>query len=131
MRADSRPVSEPDLPLGSRVEEARPQAQTPPAKPVDAPREVPPMSGTGEAVSLLPQEAASQLRSRWELIQSGFVDDPRDAVEQAGELVKEALGQLVGVFEEKRQRLNGSGDIPTEDLRLTLRHYRLLLNRLF
>lgn len=80
---------------------------------------------------MLPQEAASQLRSRWEMIQSGFVDDPRDAVEQAGALVEEALGQLTAVFEEKREHLQGGGNIPTEELRQTLRHYRLLLNRLF
>ena len=65
------------------------------------------------------------------MIQSGFVDDPRHAVEQASALVNEALGQLSSVFEEKREHLQHNGEIPTEELRQTLRHYRLLLNRLF
>ena len=84
-----------------------------------------------EAVSLLPDDVASQFRSRWDLIQNGFVDDPRRAVDQAGALVEEALHQLNAVFDEKRAHLQRDGGIPTEDLRQTLRHYRLLLNRLF
>jgi hypothetical protein len=84
-----------------------------------------------EPILLLPEEAANQFRSRWEIIQSGFVDDPRHAVEQASTLVEEALGQLTAVFTEKREQLQRNGDLPTEDLRQTLRHYRLLLNRLF
>jgi len=40
--------------------------------------------------------------------------------------------QLSNVFEEKRAHLQGNGGIPTEELRQTpLRHYRLLLSRLF
>jgi hypothetical protein len=97
----------------------------------DAPSEVPSNPNATQPILLLPQEAASQFRSRWEIIQSEFVDDPRHAVEQASALVEEALGQLTGVFAEKREHLQRNGDIPTEDLRQTLRHYRLLLNRLF
>jgi len=133
MRADTRqtPVrerSEPrpkDSPKGPRTRSA------PVAQIADAPPDVPPSPSATEPVLLLPEEAASQFRSRWETIQSGFVDDPRHAVEQASVLVEEALGQLTGVFAEKREHLQRNGEIPTEDLRQTLRHYRLLLNRLF
>ena len=97
----------------------------------DTPSEVPSTPTVTEAISLLPEEAASQFRSRWDLIQGGFVDDPRRAVDQAGALVEDALQQLSAVFDEKRSRLQGNGGIPTEELRQTLRHYRLLLNRLF
>lgn len=109
------------------------QPRTPPGpKPVEIPAEAPPSPNPTEPISLLPQEFASQFRSRWETIQSGFVDDPRQAVEQASVLVQQALKQLTTVFEEKRKQVQaGRGDIPTEDLRQTLRHYRLLLNRLF
>ena len=97
----------------------------------DIPSDVPSTPTVTEAISLLPEEAASQFRSRWDMIQGGFVDDPRRAVDQAGALVEDALQQLSAVFEEKRSRLQGNGGIPTEELRQTLRHYRLLLNRLF
>jgi hypothetical protein len=97
----------------------------------DTPHDVESTPTVTEDISLLPEEAASQLRSRWDVIQGGFVDDPRRAVDQAGALVDDALQQLNAVFEEKRSRLQGNGGIPTEELRQTLRHYRLLLNRLF
>ena len=121
-RRDPRPK---DSPKGHRTRSA-PQAQI-----ADAPSEVPSGPNATQPILLLPQEAASQFRSRWEIIQSEFVDDPRHAVEQASALVEEALGQLTSVFAEKREHLQRNGDIPTEDLRQTLRHYRLLLNRLF
>jgi len=101
------------------------------AQTADAPPEVVSLPTATEPILLLPEEAASQFRARWEIIQSGFVDDPRHAVEQASALINEALGQLTGVFEEKRKHLQHNGEIPTEELRQTLRHYRLLLNRLF
>ena len=73
----------------------KPRARSVPvAQPADMPADVPASPSLTEPISLLPQDAASQLRSRWEVIQSGFVDDPRDVVEQAGALVEEALGQL-------------------------------------
>ena len=133
MRADPRetPVSEridprpKDTPKGTRTRSA------PVAQIADRPPEVAPSPSATEPILLLPEEAASQFRSRWEIIQSGFVDDPRNAVEQASALVNEALGQLTSAFEEKREHLQHNGEIPTEELRQTLRHYRLLLNRLF
>jgi hypothetical protein len=81
MRAESRqtPVSErrdprpKDSPKGHRTRSA-PQAQI-----ADAPSEVPSSPSVTEPMLLLPQ-AASQFRSRWEIIQSEFVDDPRHAV---------------------------------------------------
>lgn len=135
MKADSRQTSATEriVPPGPRPEHSlkQPRARSVPvAQPADTPPEAPSNSSATEPISLLPQEAASQFRSRWEMIQSGFVDDPRHAVEQAGALVEEVLGQLTAVFEEKREHLQ-RGDIPTEDLRQTLRHYRLLLSRLF
>jgi hypothetical protein len=114
-----------DAPKGPRTRSA------PVAQIADVPPEVAPSPSTTEPILLLPEEAASRFRSRWEIIQSGFVDDPRHAVEQASALVNEALGQLTSVFEEKREHLQHNSEMPTEELRQTLRHYRLLLNRLF
>jgi hypothetical protein len=79
---------------------------------------------------LLTEESSTQFRARWETIQGEFVDDPRRAVEQAGALAVEALKQVSAVFEDKRTQLQRGTEISTEDLRQTLRRYRLLLNRL-
>ena len=132
MRADPRET--PDTgrsgpPSASALDSPRPAVRSVPV--AETLSEVPNTPTVTEAISLLPEEAASQFRSRWDLIQGGFVDDPRRAVDQAGALVEDALQQLSTVFEEKRARLQGNGGIPTEELRQTLRHYRLLLNRLF
>ena len=132
MRADPRET--PDTgrsgpPSASALDSPRPAVPSVPV--AETPSEVPSTPTVTEAILLLPEEAASQFRSRWDLIQGGFVDDPRRAVDQAGALVEDALQQLSTVFEEKRARLQGNGGIPTEELRQTLRHYRLLLNRLF
>ena len=136
MRADPRqtPGTEPIVPQGVPPEElpVKPSGRTAPVvQPTETPSDVPINATATEAISLLPEDAASRFRSRWELIQSGFVDDPRRSVEQAGALVDEALEQLSAVFDEKRAHLQRDGNVPTEDLRQTLRHYRLLLNRLF
>jgi hypothetical protein len=133
MRVDARqtPVSERINPRAKDSSKGPRTRSAPRAQIADAPSEVPSSPSATEPILLLPQEAASQFRTRWEIIQSGFVDDPRHAVEQASSLVEEALGQLTDVFAEKREHLLSNGDIPTENLRQTLRHYRLLLNRLF
>jgi len=129
MKADAiqTPVSEQVHPRPKDDPERTPM----PSQIAERPPEMAPSSSATEQVLLLPEEGASQFRSRWETIQSGFVDDPRHSVEQASALVTEALGQLTSVFEEKREHLRHHGEIPTEELRQTLRHYRLLLNRLF
>lgn len=130
MRTDPRETSE----AARRTPPPTADTPRPPERSVpaaDIPSDVPSTPTVTEAISLLPEEAASQFRSRWDLIQGGFVDDPRRSVDQAGALVEDALQQLSAVFEEKRSRLQGNGGIPTEELRQTLRHYRLLLNRLF
>lgn len=93
--------------------------------------EAPASPSVAEPISLLSQEAASEFRSRWDTIQSGFVDDPRRTVQEAAELVEEAMARLAEFFAEKREHVKHEENMATEDLRQTLRHYRLLLNRLF
>ena len=102
---------------------------SPPPSAVATP-ERPVVATESEDISLLPEDISTGFRSRWDMIQSGFVDDPRRAVDQAGELVEEALGKLNAVFADKRKNLQRGETIPTEELRQTLRHYRLLLNQL-
>jgi hypothetical protein len=77
---------------------------------------------------------AQDFRSRWERIQTGFVDEPRKAVEQADELVANAIKRLAEVFAGERQKLESEWDkndnVSTEDLRVALRRYRSFFDRL-
>ena len=74
------------------------------------------------------------LRSRWEALQVSFVDRPRDAVEEADRLVREAINSLSGGFATEREKLeqqwHRGEDASTEDLRLALRRYRSFFERL-
>jgi len=73
-------------------------------------------------------------RTRWEAIQTGFVDEPRKAVEQADALVSETIKRLSDVFAEERTGLEkhwGRGEnVSTEDLRIALKRYRSFFERL-
>jgi hypothetical protein len=76
------------------------------------------------------------LRSRWNEIQTGFVDEPRRSVQEADELVATVMKRLAEVFSAERETLERewtSGDrkdVSTEDLRMALRRYRSFFDRL-
>jgi hypothetical protein len=76
----------------------------------------------------------NELRSRWDAIQVGFVDEPRRAVELADNLVAGTMKRLAEIFTDERSKLEGQWDqgenVSTEDLRLALRHYRSFFSRL-
>ena len=103
-----------------------------PSPPPNAPIAIPIKS---EAVATLfsPAEAGS-LRSRWENIQIEFVDEPRDSVGHADQLVVEAIQSLATGFSAERQRLeqewNRQENVSTEDLRQSLRRYRSFFERI-
>jgi hypothetical protein len=75
-----------------------------------------------------------QLRTRWESIQSSFVDEPLQAVEQADALVTDVIKQLTRTFQETRDALEAqlgeADDVSTEDLRVGLQRYRTFFERL-
>ncbi len=83
---------------------------------------------------LLAANDAQAFRARWDAIQTGFVDEPRRAVEQADTLVAEVMQRLAQVFAEERANLEGQwgrgADVSTEDLRLALQRYRSFFDRL-
>jgi hypothetical protein len=91
-------------------------------------------SGVERHEPLFDSSRAETLRGRWTDIQSGFVDEPRRAVEQADSLVAEVMQQLAQAFSEARSGLEGQwdrgDDINTEDLRQALRRYRSFFDRL-
>ena len=83
---------------------------------------------------LFEQREIQDLRGDWDAIQAGFVDEPRQAVEDADELVATTMKRLAEMFAEERENLEhqwDSGDkVSTEDLRLALRRYRSFFDRL-
>jgi hypothetical protein len=87
-----------------------------------------------QAAPLFSPEEATKFRARWDAIQGGFVDEPRQAVEQADSLVAGTMKRLAEMFADERAKLDGQWDrgdsVSTEDLRLALRRYRSFFGRL-
>ncbi|HEY6708903.1 MAG TPA: hypothetical protein VJB61_15090, partial [Actinomycetota bacterium] len=69
------------------------------------------------------------IRNRFVDIQAGFVDEPRQAVEEAGRFVDDLVQQVADALHQQRGQLAGP-EGSTEDLRLTLRAYRQFIDRL-
>ena len=88
----------------------------------------------GATAPLFGGDQASTYRSRWQEIQTGFVDEPRAAVQEADALVAEVVRQLARTFADERRGLEGQWaegeEISTEDLRIALRRYRSFFDRL-
>ena len=88
----------------------------------------------GAGTPLVPSEQAEGYRSRWEEIQTGFVDEPRQAVERADHLVAEVIKRVAEVFADERGKLEGQwstgNQVDTEQLRLALQRYRSFFERL-
>lgn len=84
--------------------------------------------------SLFAEDELSVLRSRWDEVQSGFVDDPRECVQKADGLVSDVVDRLTTGFSEARSRLEEQWargeEGSTEDLRLALKRYREFFQRL-
>ena len=83
---------------------------------------------------LLDTAQSSELGERWREIQTGFVDEPRRAVEEADALVADLMQRLAESFSRERQALEGQwdrgDDVSTEDLRVALQRYRSFFDRL-
>jgi hypothetical protein len=87
-----------------------------------------------ELAPLFLTDVAKDFRSRWNAVQSGFVDDPREAVRQGDELVGQVMKSLTETFSKERATLEGQLDktdkASTETLRIALRRYRSFFERL-
>jgi hypothetical protein len=83
---------------------------------------------------LFTQEATTDFRSRWDLVQRSFVDNPQEAVHAGDELVARVIASLTETFSSQRSQLenelNETDQSSTENLRLALRRYRSFFDRL-
>jgi hypothetical protein len=87
-----------------------------------------------QLVPLFLPDVSTDFRSRWDAVQRGFVDDPKQAVREGDELVTQVMKSLADTFSSERAKLEaelGQTDkASTETLRVTLRRYRSFFERL-
>jgi hypothetical protein len=113
----------------------RPMA-SPNDRPVTAQNNDPAQTGKEDSAlaPLFTEDAAKAFRSRWDAVQRGFVDNPQEAVQAGDELVAQVIKSLAESFSEQRsaleEGLNQADRSSTENLRLALRRYRSLFERL-
>jgi hypothetical protein len=92
--------------------------------------------GAGAAASapLFAEREITDFRSRWSTIQTAFVDEPRQAVQDADKLVASVMKRLAEGFANERSGLEKQWDrgdnVSTEDLRVALQRYRSFFDRL-
>ena len=84
-------------------------------------------------VTLMSADVAQGFRDRWRDVQLRFVDDPREAAAEAQTLAEEAVDAMVSALTNQKNELGSwqsaeAGD--TEQLRVVVRRYRDLLDRL-
>jgi hypothetical protein len=93
-----------------------------------------PRSTEERGIPLLTESRTAELRQRWEECQREFVDEPRQSVERADELVADLIRDLVSQFSTERARLEDQWsqgqEVSTDDLRFALQRYRSFFNRL-
>jgi hypothetical protein len=92
-------------------------------------------SPDGQSAPLFAADEGQRFRSQWTEIQTAFVDEPREAVAKADNLVAQAIQRLAGIFADERAKLEhewsrGDDKVSTEDLRIALRRYRSFFDRL-
>ena len=106
-----------------------PEAQQHPGTPAE-----PVTERTSAPESLLGGDDLSGFRSRWDDVQSGFVDDPKNCVKEADRLVSDTVDKLVNGFSSARAKLEEQWargeEVSTEDLRVALKRYREFFDRL-
>jgi len=117
------------------AEQANSQQQDQPIElPASTPLNADKTHSLTEASPLFPDDELHNYRARWDQVQTSFVDEPRQAVEQADSLVANVVKRIAEQFSVEREKLetqwSKGQDVNTEDLRQALRRYRSFFDRL-
>jgi hypothetical protein len=129
-QAADQPSGEPAPPPEERPDESPTNVRK-----LERPGRPPADAAVGERPgALLAGDEVGELRHRWETIQTGFVDEPRRAVQEADSLVAQTMTRLAEVFSRERstleQQWSSGQDVSTEDLRVSMKRYRSFFDRL-
>ena len=91
-------------------------------------------SASADHEPLFATDQSERFTSRWQEVQTSFVDQPREAVAEADALVADLMQRLAASFSQERERLEAQwdrgDDVSTEDLRVALTRYRSFFDRL-
>jgi len=83
---------------------------------------------------LFSESEMADFRSQWSKVQTGFVDEPRQTVAEADQLVASVMKRLAEGFANERSGLEKQWDrgdnVSTEELRVALQRYRSFFDRL-
>ncbi|WP_405537920.1 hypothetical protein OG787_35195 [Streptomyces sp. NBC_00075] len=135
---------------GTGTDKADPRAEKPAGTPAVPPPSAPPAPArphearpssdrsserSSQGIALLAQDERDKLTLRLQHAVTGFVDGPQDSVEEADRVLAEVTERFTEAVERTRRTVRGSwqsgGDTgDTEKLRLALRDYRELAERL-
>ena len=130
VRGQGGEMSVEERPSETREEEGAPAASTSRVGGGDAAVD----EDGAERAPLLADDNAQSFRQRWDDLQAGFVDHPREVVQEADDLVGKLMQEISTGFSERRSSLEAQweqgDDVSTEDLRIALTRYRSFFNRL-
>ena len=101
------------------VEEAKAANDTKPGE-VDSP----------EVTTIFNGDDAKAFQDRWRDVQLRFVDSPKEATAEAAALVDDAVDKLTASLRSQKEGFGGESTEDTEKLRVELRGYRDLFNRI-
>ena len=91
-------------------------------------------SEPAQSNQLFAEDELKGFRSRWDGVQTSFVDEPRAAVEHADSLVANVVQHIAEQFAAERAQLEKQWDrgeaVDTEDLRQAFKRYRAFFDRL-
>jgi hypothetical protein len=131
------PSTIPDPPERETEQESEVATSFPPATPPTEEQGRPPAEPAPQPLERLIDIAdADRFRERWSEVQSGFIDDPAEAVRRADDLAAEIVNALGQALAERKRSLDARQDDKddqrndTEQLRLTLRAYREFVDRM-
>jgi hypothetical protein len=111
-------------------------ADTAVAEPIPLPAATPAANANAVATAgpVFAEDELHNFRARWDQVQTSFVDEPRQAVEQADSLVANVVKRIAEQFAAERAKLEdqwSKGDnVSTEELRQALRRYRSFFDRM-
>lgn len=82
-----------------------------------------------DATAIFGADEARAFQDRWRDVQLSFVDSPREATVEAAALLNEVIEKLAASLRVRRETLAEGDSYDTEKLRIELRGYRDVLNR--